>query len=332
MKKHPLNSSARHLHVSRIACMLTLLAALLLVRGDTIHSPASSTNTTHNVLAYATSMSRDALLSVTNSYRAQNGLANLTLNNQLNSSAQMKAQDMLSKDYWAHVAPDGTQPWYWFSSAGYSYMNAGENLAYGFDNGSDVINGWINSATHRANLLGDYKDVGFGFVDGSNYQGGQFTIVVAHYGSPYTVPTPAPVAVTTPAQTTPTPVAVTTQPTSETPVATATETPVAEAAPATENAPTEPTPDTSTPAVAVSSEKTVSFLDNLKSGNLGTMGIVVGALTTLGIAGFGITHLALARHTFMLGEQFIVHHPLIDTTAAATVVGLILATRVGMLG
>ena len=72
------------------------------------------------------------LLAENNASRAANGLGAFSLNSQLNNSAQAKAQNMADNNYWAHVAPDGTQPGI-FEAAGYTYSAAGENLAYGFD-------------------------------------------------------------------------------------------------------------------------------------------------------------------------------------------------------
>jgi hypothetical protein len=108
------------------------------------------------------------------------------MNDALNRAAQAKADNMVQQNYWSHIAPDGTTPWQYFQKVGYSYSVAGENLAYGFSTSDQIITAWINSAEHRANVLGDYQDVGFGFANGSNYQHGQNTVVVAMYGLPST--------------------------------------------------------------------------------------------------------------------------------------------------
>jgi hypothetical protein len=138
------------------------------------------------VLGAQSDFSTTSLLSDTNQQRTADHEANLKLDQQLTNAAQAKANDMAAKDYWSHTSPDGKTPWTFITAAGYSYQVAGENLAYGFDNGSDVINAWMNSQTHRANVLdNDYKDVGFGVAQAPNYQGkAQQTIVVAEYGEP----------------------------------------------------------------------------------------------------------------------------------------------------
>ena len=168
------------------------------------------------VLAYATSLSRNGLLDATNQQRAANGVGNLGLNNSLNQAAQAKADDMVARDYWSHNTPEGNPPWVFIDSTGYDYKKAGENLAYGFLTSTDTVTGWMNSPSHRENmLLGDYTDVDFGYANSSNYQGtGPETVVVAMYGQPMVAsasvapaptPTPQPVVQSTNKQAAPTP-------------------------------------------------------------------------------------------------------------------------------
>jgi hypothetical protein len=130
------------------------------------------------------------LLTTTNAQRETNHLSDLELSSALNTAAQAKANDMVQKDYWAHVAPDGTQPWSFISATGYNYDHAGENLAYGFSDASAVTNAWMHSPEHRENLLStQYTQVGFAVVPAANYQGhGPTTITVALYASPAIVP------------------------------------------------------------------------------------------------------------------------------------------------
>jgi hypothetical protein len=140
------------------------------------------------VLSYATDMSDDGLLQATNQERQKEGLKPLTYNFLLDQAAQAKAEDMAAKNYWSHNTPDGKEPWVFIESASYKYHKAAENLAYGFDNSQTTLSGWMNSPSHRANVLdGDLRDVGFGIVNIPNYQGrGPETLVVAMYGDPPT--------------------------------------------------------------------------------------------------------------------------------------------------
>lgn len=136
------------------------------------------------VLGYATNISVGDLFNISNQERVNNGLGALSLNSQLNSAAQAKANDMFADNYWAHVAPDGTQPWYFFAAVGYDYTSAGENLAKDFNTSAGVVNGWMNSPSHRANVLNSaYKDVGYAVVNGT-LLGSETTLVVAMYGNP----------------------------------------------------------------------------------------------------------------------------------------------------
>ncbi len=139
-----------------------------------------------SVLSYATSISNSDLLTQTNTQRTSNGIAALSLNNQLAVAAQAKANDMVARDYWSHITPTGEQPWFFMSNAGYQYTSAGENLAYGFASSSDTVTGWMNSPPHRENLLNSgFSEVGFGFANSPNYvTSGPETIVVSMYGAP----------------------------------------------------------------------------------------------------------------------------------------------------
>lgn len=335
----------RTLHVLRVGLFGVLLLSILLAQMS-----AASLPITRGILAFATSMSRGELLAATNSARAANGVGALAENAQLNNSAQAKAQHMVDNNYWAHTAPDGTQPWYFFTNAGYNYQAAGENLAYGFPNAQEVVNGWMASASHRANMLrADYVDVGFGFVNGSSYQGGQYTVVVGHYAKP--VPAPAPPPPTTPAPTpapaaTPTPSA---QPTPSTATPTPQSTPTPTPTP-TQTTP-EPTPNSeptpSTPAeekpakepqknpaptnpnpVQETTNESVRAYQKLLEGE--ATPTLVASVTSLGVAviGFGVTHRELMRRSFIIGERFLFHHPVLDFLAILITAAIILFSTV----
>jgi uncharacterized protein YkwD len=140
-----------------------------------------------NVLGFATAISQQEVIRLTNEQRAANGVGQLTENALLDRSAMAKAQNMFAEDYWAHYAPSGKSPWYWFDQAGYSYTLAGENLARDFDTSAGVINGWMNSPSHRANMLAPgYKDIGIAVLNGT-LEGQQTTLVVQHFGTPVTL-------------------------------------------------------------------------------------------------------------------------------------------------
>ncbi|HVZ76134.1 MAG TPA: CAP domain-containing protein [Candidatus Paceibacterota bacterium] len=124
------------------------------------------------------------VIALTNDERATNNVGQLTENADLDAAAQAKAEDMAAKGYFAHVGPDGKEPWTWISEYGYSYQAAGENLAVRFEDSSDVVNAWMASPTHRANIVKPvYTQIGVGVAQGI-YQGAPATYVVQYFGEP----------------------------------------------------------------------------------------------------------------------------------------------------
>lgn len=98
----------------------------------------------------------------TNAARAQAGLAALSLNPALNTSAAAKCADMVAKNYWAHNDPSGQEPWHFIKEAGVQYRFAGENLGAGYDTSPALFAGWMNSQEHKDNILSShFTDVGF---------------------------------------------------------------------------------------------------------------------------------------------------------------------------
>lgn len=121
---------------------------------------------------------------LTNNERVINNLPELKVSPILNQSAQLKAEDMASKGYFAHTSPEGLTPWYWLDLVGYKYNYAGENLAVNFSNTEDVTAAWMNSPTHRANIVKfAYTEVGSGVATGT-YKGKEAVFVVQEYANP----------------------------------------------------------------------------------------------------------------------------------------------------
>ncbi len=119
-----------------------------------------------------------------NGERNKAGLQPLATNALLEQSACLKAQDMVTKNYWSHVSPDGTQPWYYFELSGYRYDRAGENQLYGFKSSEEAVQGWMHSPKHKANLLGDYAESGLCILEHVTFQGqNDVTVVVQHFGT-----------------------------------------------------------------------------------------------------------------------------------------------------
>jgi hypothetical protein len=106
-----------------------------------------------------------SLLSLTNQQRVAANLSPLVLNSKLSQAAEVKANDMITNNYWAHVSPTGVTPWTLIRQTGYQYQYAGENLAEDYSSAEAVVNAWMNSPGHRKNLLNPKLcEVGFASV------------------------------------------------------------------------------------------------------------------------------------------------------------------------
>ncbi len=124
------------------------------------------------------------LADLTNEQRAEQNLPTLIVSPILNESAQLKANDMATLGYFAHTSPQGLTPWYWLEKVGYNYQYAGENLAVNFTDSKDVTTAWMNSPTHRANIVKEnYTEIGTGVASGI-YQGKPAVFVAQEYANP----------------------------------------------------------------------------------------------------------------------------------------------------
>jgi uncharacterized protein YkwD len=132
----------------------------------------------------STSPMVEALVEAMNRERAAYGLQPLHLNAQLSLAAGDRIGDMFAKHYFDHVSPDGIDPFTWVDQRGYDYTEVGENLAVGYRNAGAVVDGWMHSPAHRANILkGHFDEVGIALAAGSptgRYAG---PTVVVLYGS-----------------------------------------------------------------------------------------------------------------------------------------------------
>jgi uncharacterized protein YkwD len=125
----------------------------------------------------------DAIIAAMNRERAAHGLRPLRLNDQLTLAAEDRTRDMLAKHYFDHVSPDGVDPFKWAERRGYDYREIGENLAVGYGSAAAVVDGWMHSPGHRANILGaHFGDVGIA-VAASPVRGYGAPLVVALYGT-----------------------------------------------------------------------------------------------------------------------------------------------------
>lgn len=168
---HTNNQRPKILHFDSVFGVVAIfLVATLLLTNLKKHNP--------QVLGTSINIAAQDLLKLTNQQRQSHGVGALVLNDQLTKAAQMKADDMFAENYWAHNSPSGKMPWDFIKASGYDYIYAGENLARGFTNANDVVTAWMNSPSHRENLLSpNYRDVGFAVEEG-NLTGEKDTVLI----------------------------------------------------------------------------------------------------------------------------------------------------------
>ena len=110
------------------------------------------------------------VIRLVNAERAKAGLKPLTHDWELSRVARYKSEDMKDKNYFSHTSPTYGTPFQMMRSFGIKYKTAGENIARGYKTPSAVVNGWMNSSGHRANILnGSFTHIGVGYVESGSY-------------------------------------------------------------------------------------------------------------------------------------------------------------------
>lgn len=110
------------------------------------------------------------VIRLVNEIRVKNGLRALTHDWELSRVARYKSQDMKDNRYFSHTSPVYGSPFQMIRNFGISFRSAGENIAKGYATPQAVVNGWMNSSGHRANILNaGYTHIGVGYVSGGNY-------------------------------------------------------------------------------------------------------------------------------------------------------------------
>lgn len=165
-------------HSSFISYILLAIAVQLVFQILLVTKP--------HVLGLATDITADRILTLINDQRIQNGLSPVKIDPLISQAAALKASDMFAKNYWAHFAPDGTSPWDFLNQVNYHYLYAGENLARDFATSDQVVSAWMNSSTHRANILNSkYQEIGLAVVNGK-LGSDETTLVVEFFGTKQT--------------------------------------------------------------------------------------------------------------------------------------------------
>lgn len=135
------------------------------------------------ILGYASFITAEAVVEKTNAERKKLGLPELQVDQKLNQAALAKAQNMFTEDYWSHNSPKGIEPWFFIKNSGYEYQVAGENLARDFMDTDSMVVAWMNSPTHKANIVHQrYQDIGVAVVNGS-LGSIETTLVVQMFGT-----------------------------------------------------------------------------------------------------------------------------------------------------
>ena len=112
----------------------------------------------------------EQVVSLVNKERAKAGLAPLTIDWELARVAKYKSQDMHDKKYFSHTSPTYGSPFDMMKNFGISYKSAGENIAKGQTSAEQVMEAWMNSSGHRANIMNaQYTHIGVGYVKDGNY-------------------------------------------------------------------------------------------------------------------------------------------------------------------
>lgn len=132
-------------------------------------------------------ISRQDIYALVNDARIDNGLDPLTVSSKLEYAAELKLADIKANGYFDHVSPAGKTPWTWIEQSNYSYTLAGENLAMNFLSSKEAFDAWMNSPSHRRNILmNDFKETGISSGK-AVINGNETVVIVQMFGKPKTV-------------------------------------------------------------------------------------------------------------------------------------------------
>lgn len=134
-------------------------------------------------IALASEINKKSIIDLVNKSRIENSVSTLAENENLDNAAKNKLEDMVKNNYFAHTSPTGVTPWFWFEKNGYDYKYAGENLALGFTSLEKEHQAWMDSPTHRKNILNpNYKEIGVAVAQGI-IDNNSVTIAVQAFGA-----------------------------------------------------------------------------------------------------------------------------------------------------
>ncbi len=143
--------------------------------------PEVEASTKHELLA---PYSVTEVMQDVNEARSKSGLATLAVSPKLQAAAQAKVDDMVVQNYFLHTNPQGLPFWNFIQESGYKFFHAGENLAGSYSSVDSLVEAWLDSPGHRANIMNsDYTETGIGIAY-SNFRGNTGWYVVQMFGSP----------------------------------------------------------------------------------------------------------------------------------------------------
>lgn len=112
-------------------------------------------------LACASDITVSKVIELVNIARDKEGIYELSENATLNKIAQDKLGDMIKNNYFAHTSPKGVTPWSWYEKEKYDYKYAGENLAINFVTAESQQKAWMDSLTHKKNIMNpEFREIG----------------------------------------------------------------------------------------------------------------------------------------------------------------------------
>lgn len=191
---HPRRSNNHRPHLLHAESLFVIVAIAITFVGVLTALTNTWSAATGHVLGFATEILVEQVVTQTNAKRQALGLPALQTSSVLEQAAQLKATDMFTNQYWSHTSPQGKQPWDFIRTAGYDYQAAGENLARDFMSTSEMIDAWMNSPTHRVNIVNPrYQAIGVAVVNGT-LNGTETTLVVQLFGRPRAAAQPATVS------------------------------------------------------------------------------------------------------------------------------------------
>lgn len=140
-----------------LAVNIPTASAAYAANGAAIYSSQAGTQ-------YSASVEQ-TVISLVNEIRAEHGLPSLAHNAQLTAAARRKCLDMANRDYFSHNSPTYGSPFQMMRSFGITYRSAGENIARGYSTAHAVVQAWMLSPGHRANILSKtYTQIGVGYT------------------------------------------------------------------------------------------------------------------------------------------------------------------------